>query len=146
VSTVSVLLLQSPFLERIMPVLAVVADRAALADRAAPAAGPPLLKLSPPPPPLELPPKLEHTQDAGGQCYYHDFRQFSPTSTIFANIRQYSLIFGYYVTVSNPNMQNANKPNVTVQNLIMLTHHSAECTMDPNYNVPKCLGVDATKC
>jgi hypothetical protein len=28
----------------------------------------------------------------------------------------------------------------------MLTHHSAECTMDPNYNVPKCLGVDATKC
>jgi hypothetical protein len=32
-----------------------------------------------------------------------------------------------YVTVPNPNMQNANVLNVTVPNLNMSTHHSAEC-------------------
>jgi hypothetical protein len=45
-----------------------------------------------------------------------------------------------------PNMPNANVPNVTVPNPNMSTRHSAECTTEPNYNVPKCQGVDVIKC
>jgi hypothetical protein len=51
-----------------------------------------------------------------------------------------------YVTVPNPNVPNAKVPNVTVLNLNMSTRHGAECTTEPNCNVPKCQGVDVIKC
>jgi hypothetical protein len=44
---------------------------------------------------------------------------------------------GYYVSVPNPNMQNAKVPNVTMPNLIMSMCHSAECNNVTKYNVPK---------
>jgi hypothetical protein len=42
----------------------------------------------------------------------------------------------YYVTVPNPNVPNAKVPNDKVPNPKMSTRHSAECTTEPNYNVP----------
>jgi hypothetical protein len=48
--------------------------------------------------------------------------------------------------MSNPDLPNAKVPNVTVPNLNMSTHHGAECTTEPNYNVPKCQGVDVKNC
>jgi hypothetical protein len=50
------------------------------------------------------------------------------------------------MSMPNPNVTNANMPNITVPNLIMSMHHSAECKNMSNYNIPKCHGVDVKNC
>jgi hypothetical protein len=64
----------------------------------------------------------------------------------FTQIGIFGLKLRCYVTVLNPNVPNANMPNVTVPNLNMLMCHSAECTTETNYNMPKCKGVDVKNC